>query len=94
MDIEQIKLALEQSRPDTDVERDEKRLPAEVLNFFGIEEGHKVGEMNSGRGYLSAIAAYALEENGTVYSHTAPQSIERWKGNPIEKRLESYPQKN
>ena len=46
MDIEQIKLALEQSRPDTDVERDEKRLPAEVLNFFGIEEGHKVGEMN------------------------------------------------
>ena len=42
MDIEQIKLALEQSRPDTDVERDEKRLPAEVLNFFGIEEGHKV----------------------------------------------------
>ena len=37
MDIEQIKLALEQSRPDSDIERDEKRLPAEVLNFFGIE---------------------------------------------------------
>ena len=94
MDIKKIKLALKKSRPDTDIERDEKRLPAEVLSFFGIEEGHKIGEMNSGRGYLSAIAAYALEESGEVYSHTAPQSVERWKGNPIEKRLESYPQKN
>ena len=55
MDIERIKLALTQSRPDTDVERDEKRLPADVLHFFGIEQGHKIGEMNSGRGYLSAI---------------------------------------
>ena len=94
MDIEKIRLALKQSRPDTDTERDEKRLPAEVLDFFGIEDGYKVGEMNSGRGYLSAIAAYALEDNGEVYSHTAPQSVERWKGNPIEKRLETYPQKN
>ncbi len=85
---------MKQSRPDTDTERDEKRLPAEVLDFFGIEDGYKVGEMNSGRGYLSAIAAYALEDSGEVYSHTAPQSVERWKGNPIEKRLETYPQKN
>ena len=86
MDIEKIRLAMKQSRPDTDTERDKKRLPAEVLDFFGIEDGYKVGEMNSGRGYLSAIAAYALEDSGEVYSHTAPQSVERWKGNPIEKR--------
>ena len=94
MDIEKIRLAMKQSRPDTDTERDKKRLPAEVLDFFGIEDGYKVGEMYSGRGYLSAIAAYALEDSGEVYSHTAPQSVERWKGNPIEKRLETYPQKN
>ena len=50
MDIKKIKLALKKSRPDTDIERDEKRLPAEVLSLFGIEEGHKIGEMNSGRG--------------------------------------------
>ena len=50
MDIEKIRLAMKQSRPDTDTERDKKRLPAEVLDFFGIEDGYKVGEMNSGRG--------------------------------------------
>ena len=43
---------MKQSRPDTDTERDEKRMPAEVLEFFGIKDGHQVGEMNSGRGYL------------------------------------------
>ncbi len=90
----QIEQALNRNRPETDIERDENRMPAELLHFIEISEGQKVGEMNSGRGYLSAIIAYALEDSGTVYSHTAPQSIERWKGNPIEKRLESFPQEN
>ena len=90
----QIEQALNRNRPEGDTERDENRMPAELLHFIEISEGQKVGEMNSGRGYLSAIIAYALEDNGMVYSHTAPQSIERWKGNPIEKRLESFPQEN
>ena len=94
MKKEKIEKALIQNRPDTDSERDQNRKPADVLNFFEIKEGQKIGEMNSGRGYMSAIAAYVLEGSGEVYSHTAPQSVERWKGNPIEKRLETYPQEN
>ncbi len=94
MEISKIEQALKQNRPETDIERDRNRKPADVLHFFGIQEGQKIGEMNSGRGYLSAITAYALEESGEVYAHTAPQSVKRWKGNPIEKRLEEYPQKN
>ena len=90
----QIEKALKCSRPDTDIERDDNRKPADLLQFIDIKEGQKIGEMNSGRGYLSAIIAYALEKKGMVYAHTAPQSVERWKGNPIEKRLESYPQEN
>lgn len=94
MERSQIEKALNQNRPETDIERDGNRKPADVLHFLEIKKGHKIGEMNSGRGYLSAIAAYALEESGEVYAHTAPQSVKRWKGNPIEKRLEEYPQKN
>ena len=94
MKKEKIEKALIQNRPDTDSERDQNRKPADVLNFFEIKEGQKIGEMNSGRGYMSAIGAYVLEGSGEVYSHTAPQSVERWKGNPIEKRLETYPQEN
>ena len=66
----QIEQALNRDRPETDIERDENRMPAELLHFIEISEGQKVGEMNSGRGYLSAIIAYALEDSGTVYSHT------------------------
>ena len=50
----QIEQALNRDRPETDIERDENRMPAELLHFIEISEGQKVGEMNSGRGYLSA----------------------------------------
>ena len=51
----QIEQALNRNRPEGDTERDENRMPAELLHFIEISEGQKVGEMNSGRGYLSAI---------------------------------------
>ncbi|MBQ08614.1 MAG: methyltransferase, partial [Gammaproteobacteria bacterium] len=52
MEISKIEQALKQNRPETDIERDRNRKPADVLHFFGIQEGQKIGEMNSGRGYL------------------------------------------
>ena len=45
------------NRPDTDVSRDPNRKPDEVLRFFQVHEGDKVGEINAGRGYFSACAA-------------------------------------
>ena len=83
-----------EQRPDADRERDANRKPAEVLDFFNIKTTDKIGEINSGRGYFSSIMAYALQQGGLVYAHTSPMSVERWKGNPIEKRLSEFPQDN
>ena len=83
-----------ENRPDSDRERDANRKPAEVLDFFNIQTTDKVGEMNAGRGYFSSIMAHAMKDGGLVYAHTSPMSIERWKGNPIEKRLKEFPQDN
>lgn len=81
-------------RPDSDRERDQNRKPSEVLDFFKIQTTDKIGEINAGRGYFSSIMAYALQQGGLVYAHTSPMSVERWKGNPIEKRLNEFPQNN
>ena len=43
----QIEQALNRNRPEGDTERDENRMPAELLHFIEISEGQKVGEMNS-----------------------------------------------
>ena len=61
-----------QNRPDSDRERDVNRKPGEVLDFFNIKTTDKIGEMNSGRGYLSSIIAHALKDGGIVYAHTSP----------------------
>ena len=81
-------------RPDSDRQRDQNRKPIEVLDFFKIQTTDKIGEINAGRGYFSSIMAYALQQGGLVYAHTSPMSVERWKGNPIEKRLSEFPQDN
>jgi predicted methyltransferase len=52
------------NRPTGDRERDRFRKPAEVLTFFQIEAGDKVGELNAGRGYVSGIAAAAVGTDG------------------------------
>ena len=83
-----------ENRPEADRERDANRKPAEVLDFFNIKTTDKIGEINSGRGYLSSIMAHALTDGGLVYAHASPMSVERWKGNPIEKRLKEFPQDN
>ena len=83
-----------ENRPDADRERDANRKPAEVLDFFNIKTTDKIGEINSGRGYFSSIIAHALTDGGIVYAHTSPMSVERWKGNPIKKRLGEFPQDN
>ena len=82
------------NRPTSDKERDGFRKPAEVLTFFQIKSGDKVGELNAGRGYVSGVVAEAVGKDGLVYAHISPLSVERWKGDPIEKRLKRFPQTN
>lgn len=54
------------NRPEADSARDEARKPAEVLEFFGIEEGMSVLDIFAGGGYYSEILSYAVGSEGNV----------------------------
>ena len=58
------------ARSEKDVERDEKRKPAEVLAFFGIEPGMRILDMFSGGGYYAEILSYVVGPGGRVVSHS------------------------
>lgn len=78
-------------RSEQERNRDSGRKPDEVLTFFGVEPGMKVGEIQSGGGYFSGLLSAVVGSNGHVYAHNAPSSIARRKGvNPIEERIKEY----
>lgn len=78
-------------RSDQERNRDAGRKPDQVLTFFGVEPGMRVGEIQAGGGYFSGLLAAAVGDGGHVYAHNAPSSIARRKGvNPIEERIKDY----
>lgn len=82
-------------RSEQERNRDAGRKPDQVLTFFGIEPGMKVGEIQSGGGYFSGLLSAVVGHEGHVYAHNAPSSIARRKGiNPIEERIKEYDLKN
>ena len=52
--------------------RDERRKPAEILKFFGVEPGMKIVEIAAGGGYYTEILSLAVGEGGRVIAHTPP----------------------
>jgi predicted methyltransferase len=56
-------------RPDDDTARDSQRKPAQILEFFGIQEGQQVLDMYSGGGYYTEILSYAVGDSGRVVAH-------------------------
>ncbi len=60
---------LNPDRPDEDTTRDIQRKPAEILEFFGIEEGQQVLDMYSGGGYYTEILSYAVGDSGRVVAY-------------------------
>lgn len=55
-----------EARPERARELDEGRKPAEVLAFFGLEEGDAAVDVVSGGGYWAEILAKAVGEDGSV----------------------------
>jgi predicted methyltransferase len=56
------------SRPDSDVARDAKRKPADVLTFAGVKPGDQVGELMPGRGYFTKLFCKIVGDKGHVYT--------------------------
>jgi len=70
--------------------RDEGRKPASVLAFFGVKPGDRVAELNTGRGYFTALLSEIVGDDGVVYGITTAGSVKRWKGNPLDDRIAKH----
>lgn len=77
-------------RPDTDVERDDLRKPADVLVFMGIAPGTDVLEMEAGGGYFTDILSRYLGEDGTLYMQN-PAAFDSFLGDGPEERMQGLP---
>jgi predicted methyltransferase len=60
---------LNAERPDADTARDSQRKPAEILEFFGVEEGQQVLDMYSGGGYYTEILSNVVGDSGRVVAY-------------------------
>jgi predicted methyltransferase len=56
------------SRPAPDRALDQGRRPDQMLAFFGIHPGMKVGEIFAGGGYTTQLLSGAVGPDGTVYA--------------------------
>ncbi|WP_084397769.1 class I SAM-dependent methyltransferase [Henriciella aquimarina] len=74
-------------RPETDVERDELRKPAAVLDFMGIHPGVDLLEMEAGSGYFTEIFSRYLGPDGTLYMQN-PAAFDSFLGDSVDERLD------
>jgi len=56
-------------RAEADVIRDLGRKPAEVLRFFGVEEGARIIEIGAGGGYYTELLSRVVGAGGFVYAY-------------------------
>lgn len=57
------------NRPDRDKSKDLERKPAQLMTFFGVEQGHVVAELQAGGGYFTHILSNSVGPSGLVYAH-------------------------
>ncbi|HEY0480644.1 MAG TPA: SAM-dependent methyltransferase [Kofleriaceae bacterium] len=81
-------------RDDRDRALDAGRKPAEVLAFFKIAPGQKVGELFAGPGYTTEVLARVVGDTGKVYAQNTKEILERFARKPLEERLAKPAMKN
>jgi len=62
-------------RPPADRDRDQARLPAELLAFAEIDPGEKVGDFIMGGGYWTRLLSNAVGPDGKVYAFQPDEFI-------------------
>lgn len=55
-------------RPEAEKSIDSIRRPEEMLKFYGVKRGDKVGDLMASRGYYTAILSQVVGDKGVVYS--------------------------
>jgi predicted methyltransferase len=66
-------------RSDADRQTDQRRQPAKMLAFTGVNTGMKVLDMGAGAGYSTELLARAVGPGGAVYAQESAAVMERVK---------------
>jgi len=74
-------------RDDADRKLDAGRKPGEVLAFFKVAPGQKVGELFAGLGYTTEILARTIGDNGKLYVQNSKEVMDKFARAPMTKRL-------
>jgi predicted methyltransferase len=74
-------------RSDKDRALDAGRKPGEVLAFFKVAPGQKVGELFSGPGYTTELIARAIGKTGKLYAQNTKEILDRFARQPLSERL-------
>jgi len=81
-------------RDDKDRALDAGRKPAEMLAFFKVAPGQKLGELFAGPGYSTELMARVVGDNGKVYAQNTKEILDRFARKPLEERMARPAMKN
>jgi predicted methyltransferase len=81
-------------RSDDDRRLDAGRKPGEVLAFFGIAPGQKIGELFAGGGYTSELMARTIGDSGHLWSENTKEAMDKFLRKPWSARAAKPAMKN
>jgi predicted methyltransferase len=81
-------------RTDGDRQADQRRQPAKMLAFTGVQTGMKVLDMEANAGYSTELLARAVGPSGTVYAQDSAAVIERFVKDKFDIRAQKPAMKN
>jgi predicted methyltransferase len=73
-------------RSDDDRRLDAGRKPGEVLAFFGIAPGQKIGELFAGRGYTTELMARVVGDGGQIWAQNTKEAMDKFLRKPWSER--------
>ena len=75
-------------RPEEDRQRDADRKPGELLNFFGVEPGMKVLDLQASVGFYTEILSGLVGPDGVVYAQNNNFVLTRFAEGPLVERID------
>lgn len=81
-------------RTDADRALDAGRKPGEVLAFFGVAPGQKIGELFAGGGATTELLARVVGDGGKVYAQNTKEILDRFARGPWSERAAKPVMKN
>lgn len=81
-------------RSDADRQADQRRQPARMLAFAGVQTGMKILDMEASAGYSTELLARTVGPSGTVYAQDSAAVIERFVKDRFDIRAQKPAMKN